>query len=140
MKRGRKPDTPAQHAARGTVQPSRHSGHVEILAAGSVIEPGSLPARPDNLSEDALAVWLDNIGRVSSTRMATELDTDMFANYCRLQGAINSCWRSGEVPPAAHLMEARKMQEMFGIAGAKSRVGKLPEAPKANPFLRNGKR
>jgi hypothetical protein len=140
MKRGRKPDTSAQHLAKGTFQPVRHAGQVDIMASGASIEPDALPVQPDWLTEAGAAVWLDDIGRVSSTRMATELDSDLFATYCNLQGAIASCWRSGEVPPATHLMEARKMQEIFGIAGAKSRVVKVGAAATANPFLRNGKR
>ncbi|MGC8526150.1 hypothetical protein [Acidiphilium sp.] len=136
MKSGRKPATPAEHVARGTRRKDRHSALVDLTA---VVEPGALPVRPDDLSADAEAVWADNIGRVSETRLATEIDSDFFPNYCRLQGAINACWRVGEVPPAAHLMEARRMQEMIGIAGARSRIGQMPAKPAPNPFLMNGR-
>lgn len=70
------------------------------------------------------------------------MDTTIFATYCNLQGAIIEAWRAGEVPPAAHLMEARKMAEQFGIFGAKSRltVAAIGDGPSKNPFKRNGKR
>lgn len=140
MRGAPKAHTPQQHVANGTLRRDRHGGQVEIMVGGALFPPGALPVRPEGLSAQAEAVWEENIGRVSSTRLATEIDSDLFANYCRLQGAINDCWSLGDVPPAAHLMEARRMQELLGIAGAKSRVVKLSEPAKANPFLRNGRR
>lgn len=141
MKRGRKPDTSAQHVVKGTFQPVRHAGQIDIMASGAVIEPNALPVQPDWLTEAGAAVWLDNIGRVSSTKMATELDTDLFANYCNLQGAIVECARAQPYvpPPAAYYTEVRRMQELLGISGAKSRIGKV-STPTSNVFLRNGRK
>jgi hypothetical protein len=31
--------------------------------------------------------------------LCTELDSDLFANYCNLIGAIGQAWAAGEVPP-----------------------------------------
>lgn len=136
MKRGNKGDLPSEKAARGTLRPYRDGGKVEV------IEPDALPQQPDWLTEAGRAVWLDEIGRVSAVRMAGERDSTMFAQYCNLQGAIVTAWQSGEVPPAAHLMEARKMAEQFGLFGAKSRVtaGGNGGDKAGNPFARNGRR
>ncbi len=139
MKRGRKPVAPSEKAARGTLQPCRDAGKIEF------VEPDSLPQRPDWLTAAGEEIWIEEVGRVMASRLASEKDSTMFANYCNLQGAISLAWRAGDVPPAAMLMEARKMAEQFGLFGARSRVkssggpGGLPSGPVANPFVRNGR-
>lgn len=142
MKRGPKPDLPSAKAARGTLRPNRDGGRVEI------IEPDSLPQRPDWLTAAGEEVWIDDIGRVAQGRMVNERDATMFGQYCNLQGAIITAWRAvakgdGDVPPAAYLMEARRMAEIFGICGARSRVQTVVAGSSidaGNPFARNGKR
>lgn len=135
MKRGPKPELPSTKLARGTFQPCRDAGKVELVA------PEALPRRPDWLTAAGEEVWADDLGRVCEGRLVSERDSTMFANYCNLQGAINMAWRAGEVPPAAHLTEARKMAEQFGIFGGKSRVqAKAGEGETGNPFARNGRR
>ena len=146
MKRGTKPLPPAMKQERGTLQPCRDAHRFEadtLTATESIATPNGLPQRPEWLTEAGYQVWLDDVGRASSHRLATESDSSMFANYCNLQGAIVRCWESGNVPPASHLMEARRMAEQFGIFGRKSRV--LEGAPasggdKGNPFANNGRR
>jgi len=135
MKRGRKPELPSTKIGRGTYQPCRDAGKVEI------IEPDALPMRPEWLTASGEEVWLDDVGRVTAGRMASERDSTMFANYCNLQGAIVQAWRAGEVPPAAYLSEARKMAEQFGLFGARSRL-QMPggDDGAGNPFARNGRR
>ena len=129
MKRGRKPDLPSVRALRGSSRSHRDADKVEIIG------PDMPPVEPESLTEAGRSVWLDNIGRVAQTKLATELDSQMFANFCNLQGAINDAWRSNSVLLAAHMSEARKMAEQFGIFGAKSRVisGQKPDVP-GNPF------
>ena len=137
MKGGRKPELPSVKDARGTYQPCRDAGKVEL------VEPDALPLRPEWLTETGEQVWLDDIGRVSPDKLATERDSTMFAQYCNLQGAIIDAWKAGAVPPAAHLMEARKMAEQFGIFGRKSRMTVARAAgcnASSNPFARNGRR
>jgi hypothetical protein len=56
---------------------------------------------------------------------------------------INKCWRTGEAPPVTALIEVRRLQELFGIAGARSRLqvkGAGAAGGGGNPFLRNGAR
>lgn len=136
MKRGPKPTLPSIKEARGTLRPHRDGLTIEMS------EPSGLPQRPDWLTTAGQEVWMDDLGRVSTGKLAGERDSTMFGTYCNLQGAIIQAWRSGEVPPAAHLMEARKMAEQFGIFGAKSRlkVGVPEDGASKNPFGRNGRR
>ena len=129
MKGGHKPQTPAAKRARSTYRRDRDGQRFEVVT------PAALPIQPDWLTEAGRDQWLDNIGRVSSTHLATETDSAMFATFCNVMGALSLCWRSGEVPPAAHLVEARRLAELFGLAGPKSRVGAPPGATKeSNPF------
>jgi hypothetical protein len=134
MNRGPKRQLPSEKRAKGTYQPVRDANVVEV------VEPTAMPLQPDWLSAEGQEVWQDDIGRVLSSRLVTERDSTAFANYCSLQALIVKCWRAGEAPPVAALVEARKMQELFGIAGARSRLQVKPEGGKSNPFARNGAR
>lgn len=135
MQRGRKAEPPGTKAARGTLQPCRDGGKAEILV------PGSPPAQPDYLTPGAVDVWQEEIGRVMATGVV-EIDSSLFARYCSLEALIRKAFESGVPPPAAYLTEARRMAELLGIAGRKSRVGKVADDPikNANPFARNGHR
>ena len=132
MRTGPKATPPAEKATRGTLRPDRDASAVQI------IEPSALPQQPEWLTDDGRQAWLDNIGRVSSVRGAAEVDTDLFANFCNLQGAISAAWRSGAMPPITALMEARKMMELLRIGGQSSRTTKVADdaKPSGNPFLR----
>jgi hypothetical protein len=140
-RRGRPPaKLPSQHIADGTFQACRHGDLTETLPNSLVVSPSDLPIPPEWLTEAGREVWDEDIGRVSSIRMVTELDSTMFAQYCNLQGATVACWRSGEVPPAAHLNVLRLMSDAFGLYGRKSRVmqkGSASDTIKQNPFLKN---
>lgn len=132
MKPGPKPKPPAVKKAQGSFQPSRGGDLVEIST------PSGLPQRPDWLTTAGEEVWIDDIARVTEGSLVSERDSTMFATYCNLVGAIAETWKSGEVPPAAHLSEARKMAEQFGINGRKSRLIADAGSEKTNPFTRNG--
>lgn len=136
MKRGPKAEPPSQKLARGTFQPVR-DGHKD-----EIIVPGSPPQMPDYLTPAAEIVWQEEIGRVMATGV-TEIDSSLFARYCSLEALIRQAFGSSpEPPPAAYLTEARRMAELLGIAGRKSRVGKIADDPtqSSNPFARNGHR
>ena len=115
MKRGRKPDLPSVRALRGSSRSHRDADKVEIIG------PDMPPVEPESLTEAGRSVWLDNIGRVAQTKLATELDSQMFANFCNLQGAINDAWRSNSVLLAAHMSEARKMAEQAARVAGKGK-------------------
>lgn len=134
MQRGPKRQLPSEKRAKGTYQPSRDGNLVELVA------PDALPRQPDWLTGGAIEVWQDDIGRVTANRLVTEADTMIFTNYCNLQALVIRCFKAGEAPPIAALAEVRKMQELFGIGGARSRLQVKPDGKTANPFNRNGKR
>ena len=135
MKPGRKPEPPSVKEARGTFQPCRDAGKQEIIV------PGSPPAQPEYLTAEAIDVWQEEIGRVMATGV-TEIDSSLFARYCALEALIRKAFMGSDPPPAAYLTEARRMAELLGIAGRKSRVGGGSNDPtqSANPFARNGHR
>jgi hypothetical protein len=141
MQRGRKADPPSDKLARGTYQPVRDGLKTEIIV------PGNPPMMPDYLNAEAQIVWQEEIGRVMSAGI-TEIDSSLFARYCSLEALIriafsNSLKPGGEPPPAAYLTTQRQMAELLGIAGRKSRVGKVaPDGlqSQGNPFQRNGHR
>ena len=133
MKRGPKPQLPEIKRQRGTYRPCRDNGPKIELAA-----PGDLPQKPNWLTAAGEQVWIDDIGRVASVGLVTELDTTCFGTYCNLQGAAILVWRAGGVPPITALAEIRKLAEIFGIAGARSRIGTSGAGSEAaaNPFSR----
>ncbi|RUT32635.1 hypothetical protein EMQ25_05670 [Arsenicitalea aurantiaca] len=136
MQRGPKRLPPSEKKAKGTFQKSR-DGHVV-----EVIEPNAMPMRPQWLTAEGEEVWLDDLGRVQANRLVTEKDSTAFGNYCNLQGMIIKCFRAGEAPPITAMAEVRKLQELFGIGGAKTRlqIKGLEKGGTGNPFARNGSR
>jgi hypothetical protein len=123
---------PSEKLARGTSRPYRDAGVSEL------VETDSLPQRPDSLTAAGEAIWLDNVGRVAAGRLVGERDSAMFGQWCNLIAALDQCWRAGEVPPCAHLTEARRLAEAFGLLGARSRLSARAARADSNPFLRNG--
>jgi hypothetical protein len=137
MKPGRKPEPPSVKIERGTLQPYRDGDRTEILA------PGSPPAQPDYLTAEAIVVWQEEIGRVMAAG-TVEIDSSLFARYCSLEALVRKAFNNpaADTPPAAYLTVLRQYAELLGIAGRKSRVGKVADDPtkQGNPFARNGHR
>ncbi len=134
MQRGPKRQLPSEKRARGTFQPVRDAATIEI------IEADALPQMPDWLSPAAQEIWLEDLGRVTAHHLVTEKDTTAFANYCALQALIVECFKRGEAPAITAMAEVRKLQELFGISGAKSRLQVKPATGHENPFRRNGRK
>ncbi|SFK44296.1 hypothetical protein SAMN03159338_4263 [Sphingomonas sp. NFR04] len=136
MKRGPKAKAPAEKAAAGTLRPFRDAGKTEVLV------PGDPPAMPDYLTAGAIDVWQEELGRVMAAGIA-EIDSSLFARYCSLEALVREAFaEAGEPPPAAYLTVLRQYAELLGIAGRKSRVGKVGDDPikNRNVFARNGAR
>lgn len=136
MQRGRKPEAPSTKVARGTVQKVRDGLKTEILV------PGDPPVMPDYLTPEAIDVWQEEIGRAMAAGVA-EIDSSLFARYCATEALVRKAFQAGEEPPpAAYLTVLRQYAELLGIAGRKSRVGKVTNDPtqSRNPFARNGHR
>ncbi len=134
MKNGRKPEPQSVIAARGTFRGDRHAARIETYA------PADPPVPPEELTERGRTVWAEEVTRAIAAG-ACEFDSSLFASYCELTAAIRAAWISGEgpIPPAAHLSEHRKLSELFGLAGPKSRTCG-PGGDERNPFSRNGRK
>jgi hypothetical protein len=136
VKRGPKPKAPSEKLATGTLRPFRDGLKTEIVV------PGDPPVAPDYLTPGAIDVWQENIGRVMAAGV-TELDSDLFARYCSTEALVRQAFKAGgDPPPAAYLTLLRQYAELLGIAGRKSRVGKVADDPTktTNPFKRLGAR
>lgn len=127
MKRGKKPLAPETKHARNTFQPCRDGAKVSIAV------PDAPPLMREGLSIGAQLVWHENLGRVMGNGIA-DTDSDMFANYCELEAALRESWAAGAAPPpTSAISECRKMAELMGLTGPKSRVLN-PTAPVKNRF------
>jgi hypothetical protein len=120
MKRGPKPETVNTKLARGTYQPCRDAGKVQIDASD---DP---PEMPDYLTPDAELVWHEIIGRVVHVGV-TEPDSAMLARYCAVEAICRSKLGQGDSIPSSVMTALRQMEELLGIAGPKSRVGRVAE-------------
>lgn len=132
MEKGhRRRQLPAIKDERVTVRPDR--GDLEYI---ELVAPDDMPQRPDFLTTAGEEVWMDIIGEVSANRLVSRRDTELFGTLCNLAGANRMAWRAGEVPPLSAIAEMRRLMELFGIAGAKSRVVKVAQGggPSGNPF------
>lgn len=127
MQRGPLAGPPSQKLARGTFKPSRDGDLAEIVTTS---DP---PMMPD-LTPEAEIVWQQQLPRVMATGVV-ELDSEFFSIYCHLIAAIRKVHAVGDAAPASHYTEARRLSELLGIAGPKSRVGRTPpQKPVSNPF------
>lgn len=135
MDRGRKPEPTGTKLARGTFQPCRDGTKVEIVTAG---DP---PLMPDYLADDpeAVEVWHDTIGRVMAIGVC-EADSDFLARYCAAEAQARRVFKNDGMLTAPMLTALRQMGELLGIAGPKSRIGRIANGKPANPFSRNGRR
>jgi hypothetical protein len=144
MQRGTKPEVPATKLARGTFRPCRDAGKVEISSSN---DPPQIPdpvAIGDEeilptLTPQARIVWHETLPRVMAVGVA-EPDSSFLARYCSMEALSRETLSKGEPIPCALMTALRQMEELLGIAGPKSRVGRANNGKPANPFSRNGRR
>ena len=131
MRRGPKPETPSVKANGGTFRPHRDRLKVEVVASGA------LPAKPDWLSAAGQTIWDENVARAAAVGV-TEHDTVIFAIFCNLTGEIAQAVRADRVVSVAAQTEVRRLGELLGLAGPKSRIIVDNSAPEGggNPFVR----
>src|SRR5258708_5766505 len=115
MKRGPKPELPSVKASSGTFRPHRDRFKVEVLTSST------LPVKPDWLSAAGELIWHDNIAQAATIGI-TEHDSVVFAIFCNLTGEIAEAVRAGKVVSIAAQTEARRLAELLGLGGPKSRV------------------
>lgn len=135
MKRGPKPEPDSTKARRGTAPEPKGHPRDEVES--------DLPRIPPGFPPPAEEVWNDLVILVDANRLATEKDSQAFANLCQLQAHVTAQFKvyfdGNGVPPAiAAQAELRKQLEVFGLAGVKSRVGQGSPDTKVNPFAQHG--
>ena len=126
MRRGPKSETPSVKANSGTFRP-----HREVLTSSA------LPVKPDWLSAAGELIWHENVDR-AATMGVTEHDRVVFTMFCNLTGEIAQIVRAGKMVSIAAQTEARRLAELLGLAGPKSRIimdNPVPEVG-SNPFAR----
>ena len=133
MKPGPSPETPSTKLARGTFQPCRDGNKVQVIVAG---DP---PQMPDFLTPQAEIVWQETVGRVMQVGVA-EPDSSFLARYCAMEALSRETLGKGDPIPASIMTALRQMEELLGIAGPKSRIGRVSDGKSSNPFARNGRR
>lgn len=127
MKPGPRPTLPSVKADRGTLRPVRDAGKEEFVMT---IPNTGMPQRPEWLTPEGEIVWQDNVMR--AVPPLTESDSITFATFCNLVAANGAAFACGQVPPLAAVVEMRRLAELFGMAGANSRVGRRPDGQSPN--------
>lgn len=128
MQSGTKSLPDIEKELRGTLRKSRVRDTIPVM------DENAKPFFPDFLTEEGKEFWLDVAERINGLN---EIDSVLFGHYCNLAAAVAYAWRSGEIPPINYSIELRRLSELFGIAGQKSRVGAPVRAQgQENPFKR----
>lgn len=94
---------------------------------------------PDYLTPEAIDVWQETVGRVMTVG-AEEVDSSFLGRYCAMEALSRDTLSKGDPIPASVMTSLRQMEELLGIAGPKSRIGRVTDGKSSNPFARNGKR
>ncbi|WP_294196517.1 hypothetical protein [uncultured Sphingomonas sp.] len=130
MKSGRRVANPQHKQLQGTYRKDRHSD----IAVTADPMPNT-PVRPAYMSEEGKLVWNEEVTRVIACG-ATEADSSLFARYCEIEATFRMTVMSGEPPVASLLTELRRMGELLGIGGLRSRLAKTGTAAPAtaSPF------
>ncbi len=141
--RGRKADTPATKVARGTMQPTP-----SVLAqmADRAID---VPMKDEKLSDIESELWDSNIDHFVANG-ATSADSLILNDTVNMAAEIvqrRRLFMAGEdvdPPSVTSRVELRVRLEGFGMAGPKSRIGRIVERAgakgKTSPFANNGNR
>jgi hypothetical protein len=67
------------------------------------------------MTEAGAAVWIETVGRVNATDLANDLNEELFATWCNLEGVIRADRAAGRSPSAGHAREAAIMsRRLFG--------------------------
>lgn len=145
MKPGRKPATVETKLSRGTYRPDRDANKVQVVV------PSDPPRIPDPVAVDeegsplptltpqAWVVWNETLPRAMNVGV-TEADSAILSRYCSMEAISREQLSKGHPVPAAVMGCLRQMEELLGIAGPKSRVGRAIVGKSTNPFERHRRR
>jgi hypothetical protein len=148
MQPGRKAEPADTKLARATFRPDRDAGKVQISSPKDppqIPDPVAIKESEDGseilptLTPQARIVWHETLPRVMAIGLA-EPDSSFLARYCSMEALSRETLSKGEPIPVALMTALRQMEELMGIAGPKSRVGRRENGKPANPFSRNGRR
>jgi hypothetical protein len=131
MTRGPKSELPSVKASSGTFRPHRDRLKVEVVTSSA------LPVKPDWLTAAGQTIWDENVARAAAVGV-TEHDSVVFAIFCNLTGEIAQAERAGKVVSIAARTEVRRLGELLGLGGPRSRVIMDHPRPEvgSNPFVR----
>lgn len=131
MKTGRRIANPTAKQLAGTYRKDRHANIVPV----TITATDNVPEAPTWLTDGAKDVWATDLAHAVACG-ATAIDSGMFALYAETMATFIADVKKGVATNAAFRSELRKMLELLGMAGAKSRLAKVgtPDAPKASPF------
>jgi hypothetical protein len=118
MKPGRRIANPASKQLAGTYRKDRHDNIVELATP-----PRNVPVRPSYMTVEGRLIWDEELPRVIACGV-TEADSSLLARYCECEAAFRVAIMAGTPPQAATMTELRRMAELLGIAGLRSRLGK----------------
>ena len=146
MQPGRKADPASTALSRGTFRSDRHGDR------GVLVMQGDPPKIPDpvafneetseiasTLTPQAQIVWQETLPRVMAVGVC-EPDSAFLARYCSMEAISRETLSKGVPIPTALMTALRQMEELLGIAGPKSRIGRTTDGKPSNPFARNGRR
>jgi hypothetical protein len=135
MRRGRVEKLPSERLAEGTFRKDLHANKIELKPMTRTpvfIYP------PEWLTPDGKIVWEENIK--NCTPSLEDADVNCFGMFCNMMGLIQQCYKAGKRPSFDYLTETRKLAELFGLCGARSRVvDNSATSSSDNPF-RNSRR
>lgn len=140
--RGRKADTPAVKVARGRMAPTP-----DVLAQMQT-SAGDVPEKDEHLNDLESEIWDANIEHfvANGANSADSLllnDTVSMAAEIVQRRRMFMMGDDVDAPSVTSRVEMRVRLEAFGMAGPKSRIGKLMDGGskgKARPFANNGNR
>lgn len=138
--RGRKPDTAAAKVARGTMKPT------PAVLAEMQRDAADIPMQFESLPAPAREVWDREIEHFIAGG-ATFVDSAYINHTCLMMADYEVRYRlyqegkeGIDPPPITQAVELRTRFEGLGMAGAKSRIGRMAAGAgkKVNAFAANG--
>jgi hypothetical protein len=117
---------------RGTFEPAK--GHPP-----AVLELQGQVAPPLWLSREGLKAWLRKVAIYDRRGQSIVGLEEVLGQYCELEAALISVWKSRTVPPMQWITTYRIFAGEFYDTPASQQGARAKKPEAANPFLRNGR-